>query len=329
MRLCQRGDPDNKKMAEKQNMREKDILDKIPGIFPQGREVLVGPGDDCAVLDFGVDRLYLMAVDQLISDIHYCRELESPANIAKKLLNRNLSDIAAMGGVPAQALLTMTLSSSTASEKGWVDKFLTAVADEAKIYGISVCGGDIASTNADTDSFSLTITGWVKRESLCLRSSARPEECLFATGLFGNSFSTGHHINFSPRLEAADFLAGSFTKAMIDVSDGLLLDSARIAEMSGTGLTINTELIPARDGAGVTQRLTDGEDYELLFAVDPEKADDLIRKWPFSNIPLTCIGFFTEESPGIVVDHNGHLLYSGTDNESCCGFDHLSLKENN
>ena len=310
-------------------MREKDILDKIPGIFQQGGEVLVGPGDDCAVLDFGVDRLYLMAVDQLISDIHYRKEFESPANIAKKLLNRNISDIAAMGGVPAQALLTMTLSSPTASEKGWIDQFLTAVSNEAQTYGISVCGGDIASTKADTDSFSLTITGWVKRESLCLRSSARAGENLFATGLFGNSFPTGHHINFSPRLAAAEFLAGKFTNAMIDVSDGLLLDSARIAEMSELGLSLNTELIPARDGAGVTQCLTDGEDYELLFAVPPERAEDLIKKWPFADIPLTRVGFFTEERPGTVVDHKGRLLYSGTDNENCCGFDHLSLKENN
>ncbi len=314
-------------------MNEKDLLDRIPNIFPQRGEVLIGPGDDCAVLDFGLDKFYLMAVDQLVSDIHYKKSSAFAAKIAKKLLNRNLSDIAAMGGVPAHALLTMTLSKATASDNYWIDEFLNTLAHEAEQWNISVCGGDISSTNADTDSFSLTITGWVAKESLSLRSSAKFEDLLFATGLFGNSFSSGHHINFTPRVEAAKFLAGAFTNTMIDVSDGVLLDSARLAEMSKLGLCLNPEAIPPRNNANIAQRLTDGEDYELLFAVHPEKAVFLINEWPFDDIPLTQIGVFNHETPGVVKDRFGNILFGEDSTTQIHVYDHLSrndiLKESN
>ena len=311
-------------MAKKVN--EKDILDRIPNIFPQRGEVLVGPGDDCAVLDFGLDRLYLMAVDQLVSDIHYEKSSAFAAKIAKKLLNRNLSDIAAMGGVPAHALLTMTLSKATASDNYWIDEFLNTLSNEAAQWDISVCGGDISSTNAKTDSFSLTITGWVAKESLCLRSSAKSADLLFSTGLFGNSFSTGHHINFTPRVEIASFLAGPFTNTMIDVSDGVLLDSARLAEMSNLGLCLNTDAIPSRNSANKKQRLTDGEDYELLFAVHPEKADLLITEWPFDDVPLTEIGIFESDRPGVVRDTLGKTLFNGDSTTKMQVYDHLAHK---
>ena len=305
-------------------MNEKDILDKIPSIFQQSGEVIIGPGDDCAVLDFGLDKFYLMAVDQLVSDIHYSKKSEFAANIAKKLLNRNLSDIAAMGGFPAHALLTMTLSKDTASDAYWIDEFLNAISHEAAKWDISICGGDISSTNAESDSFSLTITGWTTKESLCLRSSAKPGDLLFGTGLFGKSFPTKHHLNFTPRLELAQFLAGTFTNTMIDVSDGLLLDSARLAEMSGVGLSLNIENIPARANANIEQCLTDGEDYELLFAISPEKKELLINEWPFDDILLTEIGLFQNQSPGVVKDPSGQIIFGGNTDTKFQVYDHIN-----
>jgi thiamine-monophosphate kinase len=303
-------------------MNEKKILDQIPEIFHQTGEVFVGPGDDCAVLDFGLDKLYLMAVDQLVSDVHYVKSSAFAAKIAKKLLNRNLSDIAAMGGLPAQALLAITLCRDTAEDKYWIKEFLESIESEARRWNVSICGGDISSTNADSDSFSLTITGWVAKESLCLRSSAKPGDLLFATGCFGNSFSTGHHLNFSPRIEQGQFLAGSFTNTMIDVSDGLLLDSARLAEMSNLGLSINPENIQPRGKASVKKRLTDGEDYELLFSLAPEKVELLLNEWPFDDIPLSEVGVFTNEDRGIVKNMKGDTLYGGGSGKFTV-FDHL------
>ena len=306
-------------------MNEKDILNKIPEIFSQRGEIIIGPGDDCAVLDFGLDKLYLMAVDQLVSDVHYCKKSTLAANIARKLLNRNLSDIAAMGGRPAHALLTMNLCRDTATDSYWLDEFLTTIAKEAEKWGISVCGGDISSTKADADSFSLTITGWVTRESLCLRSSAKPGDILFATGCFGNSFASKHHLNFAPRLEAAQFLAGTFTNTMIDVSDGLLLDSARLAEMSKLGLYLNTSKIPARNNANIEQCLTDGEDYELLFAVSPEKKELLTNEWPFDDILMTELGIFKRDTPGTVHDNSGQTLFENSSATQLHVYDHITL----
>ena len=305
-------------------MNEKDILDRIPDIFPQNGEVVTGPGDDCAVLDFGLDKFYLMSVDQLVSDIHYRRKSAFAANIAKKLLNRNLSDIAAMGGFPAHALLTMTLSKKTAADSYWIDEFLNTLSHEAGKWNISVCGGDISSTNDESDSFSLTITGWITKDSLCLRSSAKSGDLLFATGLFGNSLPTGHHLNFTPRLELAHFLAGTFTNTMIDVSDGLLLDAARLAEMSKLGLCLDLDKIPARDNANIKQCLTDGEDYELLFAVSPENQDLLVKEWPFDDILLTKLGLFNKTNPGRVKDLSGQTLFGGNIEPQFQVYDHIS-----
>ena len=273
-------------------MDERAILDKIPSIFKQDSAVVIGPGDDCAVLDFGLDKFRLLAVDQLVSDVHYVKKATSPAEIATKLVRRNVSDIAAMGGLPAQALLAMTLTSGTWKQKGWVDDFLAAIATEANNWGISICGGDISSTTSKTDSFSLTITGWVEKERLTRRSDAKPGDFLYATGEFGDSFDSRHHLNFIPRVEEGRFLAEKFANAMIDVSDGLQLDAARIAEMSGLNLQIDIDAIPRRGKATIEQALSDGEDYELLFSVSPEKATELENSWSFEDVRLTHIGIF-------------------------------------
>jgi thiamine-monophosphate kinase len=304
-------------------IKEKELLEWIPNCFQQGHDVLVGPGDDCAVLDFGLEKLYLLAVDQLTADTHYIQAVTSPAKIAKKLLYRNISDIAAMGGMPAHALLAMTLASG--KDKAWFREFFESMAEEAKKWNISVCGGDISSTQTDKDTSSLTITGWVEKQALCLRSGSQNGDVLYATGCFGNSFNTEHHLDFTPRLEEARFIAGDFTNTMIDVSDGLLLDAARIAESSEIGLTLELDKIPARNNAAIEKMLTDGEDYELLFAVHPDRAELLEDKWPFKNTPLTAIGSFSKEiTSGIVKDSTGKIMYeSGLCLFHKAGFDHF------
>lgn len=120
-------------------MLEQDILECLPRIFAQGGDVVVGPGDDCAVLDFGLDKLFLLACDQMAQSVHYT-DGSPPAKIAVKLLRRNLSDIAAMGGKPAHALLSIAVSKRRGGR--WIRTFLDATAKEAGKWGVSVCGGD-------------------------------------------------------------------------------------------------------------------------------------------------------------------------------------------
>lgn len=304
-------------------MKEKQLLDWIPDRFQQGQEIVIGPGDDCAVLHFGLKKYYLMAVDQLTADTHYFADSASPSQIAKKLLHRNISDIAAMGGQPAHALLAMSIVPG--KHKNWFQAFFRTMAEEAKKWNISICGGDIASTESGKDSSALTITGWVEKKALCVRSGARSRHILYATGCFGKAFETNHHLEFTPRLEEARFLAGYFTNTMIDVSDGLLLDAARIAESSKIGLILDTDKIPARNNATLEEALTDGEDYELLFTVPADKAEDLEKKWPFKNTPLTAIGKFTKKvRAGTVMDMSAEVLYEyGLCQFRKPGFDHF------
>ncbi|MFZ2655367.1 MAG: thiamine-phosphate kinase [Victivallales bacterium] len=288
-------------------MKEKDIHSLIFRTFRQGRNVIVGPGDDCAALDLGGGRLFLMAVDQVVSDVHYFGNRTSAAEAALKLLNRNLSDIAAMGGEPAFALLTIA---SRSADSRWITSFLGAIRKEAAKWKISICGGDISSTPKDVTVCTLTITGWVDKGRICLRKEARAGDFLYATGCFGNSFKSGHHLKFAPRVEAGKFLAGKYTRCMIDVSDGLLADSKRICEASNVSLVIDQSSVPLRKGADVKSALSEGEDYELIFAVSPSKAAILEKEWPFSKIRLSRIGRFVPGRKGNIFGADEKLLTS-------------------
>jgi thiamine-monophosphate kinase len=279
-------------------MSEKDIIKRVAPLLSQKKSVKTGPGDDCAVIDSGGEKYFLIAADQVVSDIHYERKSTPPELIAAKLLKRNLSDIAAMGGIPDLAVMTVA---SAVSDPAWHERFFRSLNSEAEKHGVSVCGGDFSSMPSDScDVFSLTITGHAEKNKLCLRANARRGQFIYVTGEFGCSFRSGHHLSFAPRLEEAAFLAGAYTSAMIDVSDGLLKDLGRVAEASGAGAALVTEDIPLRAGADLAAALSDGEDYELLFTVDPERAESLERNWPFKTA-LTKIGYITSGADGMII----------------------------
>lgn len=290
-------------------MNEESFIRKLTAMFPQSQDVTVGPGDDCAVLDFGLPELILAAADQVISGVHYTAGT-SPSAIAGKLLKRNISDIASMGGIPTHVLLSLAVNPM---DESWLLAFHQGIADLASRYGISVIGGDMAKLFAEGQALSLTILGKVEHDRLCLRANADEGDLLFVTGCFGNSFLSGHHLNFTPRLEEARFLAGDFTHAMQDVSDGLLKDAARMAEASGLALELNPREIPLRNGASEESAFTEGEDYELLFAVPERLRSRLESAWPFPDTPLHCIGRFISGRPGTVSGLNFNQTKTGYD----------------
>jgi len=298
-------------------MNEISLLRKILPRLKQRDEIAVGPGDDCAAIDMGNDYL-LAAVDQLISGVHYISETTPAAAAGAKLLKRNLSDIAAMGGVPLYALVTVA---SSRKEEEWFLEFYGGLELEAEKWNVAICGGDLSGLPAGgaSEVTTLTILGKTAKNRLCLRSNAKPGYLLFCTGCFGDSLNSGHHLDFVPRLKEGEFLAGQYTTAMMDVSDGLLIDACRMATASSVGIELWTECIPRRGGATVEQALTDGEDYELILAVSPDDVPDLKRNWPFPGTPLTEIGFFTSSRPGQVFDRDGNELNKG----SYKGYEHF------
>ncbi len=288
-------------------MKEIELLKKILPSLHQADSVEVGPGDDCAVLDLGADHLLLAAVDQVVANVHYDLDATAPQLIAAKLLKRNLSDIAAMGGSASWALLALA---STHNNDSWYTDFYAGLESEALRWDVSICGGDLTGLRQTVpgDVASLTILGTVPGRFPALRSNALSGELLYATGCFGNSYSSGHHLNFSPRLREGKFLAETFTRTMIDVSDGLLLDAGRLAIASRVGVEMWPEAVPRRTGAALEQVMGDGEDYELLFTVAPDAAARLEKSWPFSEVLLTRIGRIIVGPPGVVVNRQGQPL---------------------
>ena len=239
------------------------LLKTILPLLPGNDQIIVGPGDDCAVLKWNGEYDLLVTVDQLIESVHYTPET-LPEEAGAKLMKRNLSDIAAMGGEPLWAVVTL----AAGSDEGRLAKFMAGVAREAARYGTSVCGGDISALPSEGTVTTLTLAGRVPRGQAILRSGARPGDLLYVTGEIGNSFSSGHHLSFTPRLAEGQSLRGK-ARAMLDISDGLLLDARRMAQSSRADLEIDASRVPLRPGARLPDALSDGEDYELLFCGPP------------------------------------------------------------
>ena len=185
-----------------------DELKILSGLLPelaQNSSVAVGPGDDCAVLLLpGGDVDLLAAADQLICDVHYTSDTP-PETAGAKLLKRNLSDIAAMGGRPLWALLTVAANGRSPE---WLLRFCRGAAECGKKYGVPIVGGDLASLPPRTEVGTLTILGEVPRGKAVLRSGAKPGEAVYVTGEIGNSFDSRHHLDFTPRLAEGDHSRG-------------------------------------------------------------------------------------------------------------------------
>ena len=292
-------------------MTEDDFLEslfkRMPG--PPG-ELVIPPGDDCAGFRSADGSLLLIAVDQVVEGRHFADEgpfAASPQQVGRKLLARNLSDIAAMGGTPLYCLSSVALGSR--HDEAWLDRFFDGILDLCRRWGTHLVGGDLAR-GAERTVASLTIVGRADERQVVRRAGARDGDGFWATGVFGRSFPTGHHLDFEPRIREGRWLAEQgIAGAMIDVSDGLLIDAGRLCRASGVGLFLDVQSVPRRTSeTTIEEALTDGEDYELLFAVPKEKEDRLRRDWPFPELPLTRLGEFrSSASPG-VFDRSGSPL---------------------
>ena len=307
-------------------MNEKEILNRIFPILIQGEDIIVGPGDDCAAVDVGDPKYcFLLATDQIISGVHYDPSDTTPQKAGAKLIKRNISDIAAMGGKPLHALVTLALSNQNST---WIESFYKGLSTEANKWNMSICGGDIALLKNGSNSAvtTLSITGKVEKNKICLRKNAKPGELLFATGTFGDSYKTRHHLNFTPRVKEAAFLADKYTTAMMDISDGLLIDIQRMAEASSITIKLNLDAIPSRTPSlPIEHILSDGEDYELIFTVKPSLEKELLEKWPFPEVKLTKIGEILPSQNSNVIDQNGTDLIKKI---AKTGYDHFNKNLN-
>ncbi|MEO6786120.1 MAG: thiamine-phosphate kinase [Chthoniobacteraceae bacterium] len=275
--------------------------------LPLGGDVRHGAGDDCAVIGGARDRVWqLLKTDCVVEGVHFLAK-EKPARIGWKALCRAVSDIAAMGGTPRHALITIALKPEV--KMAWLRGIYAGLRRAARRFGVSIVGGE-TSRSPGPAFISVALTGEVERARCVTRGGGRAGDILYVTGRLGGSLA-GKHLDFIPRLTEARWLTEHFRiRAMMDISDGLAADLPRLAKASGCGFEICEENIPRNRGCTVAQALGDGEDFELLFAVRSSDAASLEAKWraKFPRLPLTQIGVLTRSAPRAKrkPKHRGH-----------------------
>ena len=286
-------------------MNELELIEVLKRGLPGNKSVVVGAGDDCAVLDAGVpDNWLLFKTDAVVEGVHFLKE-EEPRRVGRKAIARCLSDIAAMGGQPGSALVTLGLPPDYRPE--FVQGMYEGMNAIAREYEMAIVGGETVP-NPGGVFVSIAMVGSVGKDRCALRSGAKAGDAIFVTGELGGSID-GHHLDFEPRVHEAQWLTSSFSiHAMIDVSDGLSSDLRHLLEASGVGAELLGDAIPISRPARMRARqsgkppllaaLTDGEDFELLFTVASKDAVPLLDgfKSNFPKVPLTCIGRITSEA---------------------------------
>jgi thiamine-monophosphate kinase len=284
------------------------LIERLVALVPRDPAPAAGPGDDCAVIEPGPlhDALLLLKTDALVGGVHFLPN-SPPRAVGWKAAARVVSDFAAMGGKPERFLVTLALPAAT--EVSWAEDLYRGIGDCLTAFDAVLAGGETSSVPpGSVPVISIAATGSVRREHLVLRSTAKPGDILLVTGTLGGSIH-GKHLDFIPRLREANWLSAEFKPAaMMDLSDGLAKDLPRLAAASGCGFVLDRAKLPVTPGSSHAEALGDGEDFELLLAIEPERVAALVDAWSvkFPELPLTAIGTLVE--PG-----QGHSLAGGWD----------------
>jgi thiamine-monophosphate kinase len=307
------------------------LIQRIRGRIPPAPEfVIVGIGDDAAVVEPERNTVEVLTTDCLVEGVHFDQTFCGPADIGHKALAVNLSDLAAMGAAPRVALLSLVLPPglSVASLDALVDG-MAALAARARI---SIVGGNIARSPGPLI-VEVTVTGSVHRRGVLTRSGARAGDELYVTGVLGGAAlglrqlrddpsSGGRAVERyrrpEPRLRFGVMLGRNrVTRTCIDLSDGLADGVRQIGQASGVGAVVDASALPIEASATLSDALGGGEDYELLFAVSPRMRSRLKHvQRRVSDLVVTRIGRLTS---------NGALLLNrdGRTEELPPGFEHF------
>jgi thiamine-monophosphate kinase len=295
-------------------MNEFELIARLIPKLATNDHVVTGAGDDCAVLDVGIeDKQLLFKTDAIVEGIHFTTETP-PEKIGRKALARVLSDIAAMAGVPTAAVITVGLPKNFDPER--VVKIYDGINALAREHEVAIVGGE-TTTCTERVFISVAMIGLVTKA--ISRKGARVGDAIFVTGELGGSLQ-GRHLDFEPRLKEARWLGEQFdVHAMIDLSDGLAGDLRHVLNASHVGAELLSSAIPISRAAKLHARgessakspllaaLTDGEDFELLFTIASKDAVKILDAWKkkFPTLKLSCIGKITEETGVRIRDKQG------------------------
>lgn len=303
---------------------EFDIIERyFAGQSPPGRGVVLGIGDDCALLEVPAGMQLAVSVDTVLAGVHFPEDTAA-ADVGYKGLAVNLSDLAAMGAEPAWFTLALTLP---APDPDWLAGFSAGLFELAARYGMALVGGD---TTRGPLGLSIQVGGWVPAGQALRRSGARPGDAIYVTGSLGDAaaaLALREHGPVPPTLRARldrptprvreGLALRDFATACIDISDGLAADLGHILVRSGCGARIDLARLP-RSPAFIAAApalgrpdalvLSGGDDYELCFTAAPDCEPVLQERFAVLGCPLTRIGMI-EAEPGLRgLDANGRTV---------------------
>ncbi len=274
---------------------EEKLLRKILPGLPRNRFVVAGAGDDCALVQFGrSNELLVLKTDCVVAGIHFDAK-SRPIDIGWKAMARPLSDFAAMAALPQFALVTFIAPNEI--KVAWVEGVYRGLAKAARTFDVAIVGGETSRIKGPVV-ISVSIAGRVERNRRLSRAGGKLGDDLFVTGKLGGSIG-GRHLRFRPRIEEARWLAKNFRiHAMMDLSDGLGADLPRLARASKVGFEVDESALPRNRGCTIAQAISDGEDYELLFAISPNESKKLQMAWrqKFPKLHLARIGKLRRKS---------------------------------
>jgi thiamine-monophosphate kinase len=313
-------------MKKVKDIGEKGVIEFISSKSTVENTLLkVGIGDDCAVFSISCDFDMLVTTDMLVEGTHFLLPQFDPKGIGSKAILSNISDIAANGGIPIFATISIGLNPELPLET--FERIVEGITEFAKKYKVSIIGGD--TVRSEKIVISISLIGTSPKDKFALRSRAKPREYLIVTGDIGASaigleaiiegYDKDLFANFIKRhyepdikVEFANLLVKeNLVSSMIDISDGLVKDAGRIAESSCVAIIFEKDFIPVpelrKEVRAILKRepieysLFGGEDYELLFTAKKGKESEIIELAEKLNIKISKIGF-TETGKGLYIE---------------------------
>ncbi len=315
-------------MVQIRDRGEFELIKLLTHDLPGTPQLVVGVGDDCSVYEISKNRYLLATCDMLIEGVHFSKRTASPFLIGCKAMACSLSDIAAMGGEPLFALVSIGLPETTTEE--FVQDLYVGIRSMCRDYQVVLAGGDTVRS-PDKIVIDVSMIGECPGGTFVLRSGAKAGDAIVVTGSLGDSAAgldllegklsdsdterrselIEAHLAPEPRCEQGKYLAENFEiHAMIDLSDGLAGDLAHICESSKLGARVHADKLPVsktladfcwNSGVNPLQyALSGGEDYELLFTLAPRELKRLMSEWPEEfDVPLVHIGEMDKAVTGI------------------------------
>ena len=298
----------------------------------------LGIGDDAALVAVPPGQELILTTDMSLEDAHFKTGLHPPRAVGHRALARSLSDIAAMGGTPRYALISLALSQNTGQV--WIKRVYSGLFALARRFGVAVIGGDTAITTGPTV-LDVIMTGDVSPSSALRRSGAKVGDRIFVSGRLGmaalglrllesgapvrktfEKAALRSHLFPQPQCALGRFLSEHrLASAMMDLSDGLSIDLRRLCDASGVGASLFAEQLPIPavpdNNDAMELALHGGEDYQLLFTVPPAKVSEIPRR--FGKVPLHCIGeirrprainLITPDGKTLPIEPNGYDHFS-------------------